>query len=114
VSLPERDLQGNLNGKVRKESVMKAMTALTKQIIYSFDTRIVETGALIKALTDVRLPAPGMAAIIQLHRRFIDAASTNPNPWLLHKRQVTMVLKEMVPWLDNKVNSNIISLVRMQ
>ena len=51
----------------------------------------------------MRLPAPGMAAIIQLHRRFIDAASSNPNPWLLHKRQVALVLKDMLPWLDAKV-----------
>ena len=44
--------------------------------------------------------APGMAAIISLHRRFIDAASTNPNPWLLHVRQIRLVLSEIVPWLD--------------
>ena len=49
--MPDRDLNGKLNGKIRKESVMKALTSTTKQNIYSFDTRIVETGALIKALT---------------------------------------------------------------
>jgi len=49
--MPDRDLNGKLNGKIRKESVMKALTSITKQNIYSFDTRIVETGALIKALT---------------------------------------------------------------
>ena len=98
-----RDNQGVGQATVRKDSVMKALTSVAKKALFAFDTRIVETGALLMALQDARNAAPGLASIISLHRRMIDAASTNPNIWLLHARQVLLVLQEVVPWMKPQV-----------
>ena len=97
---------------VKKENVMKALTSIAKRKIYTYDTRIVETGALINALQDVRMDCPGMAAIFNLHRRFIDAASLNPNPWLLHTKQIKIILREFIPWLDKRVIDRLVNHIK--
>lgn len=58
--------------------------------LLEFDTRIVETATIVKAVQDNRLPAPGMAAIMDLHFQLMDAAALNPNPWVVHRQQVVL------------------------
>ena len=71
-----------------KDMVRTANTTLTRRNLLSYDTRIVETATIVKAVQDNRLPAPGMAAIMDLHFRLMDAAAMNPNPWVVHRHQV--------------------------
>ena len=54
-----RDNQGVGKAIVRKDRVMKALTSIAKKALFAFDTRIVETGALLMALQDARNVAPG-------------------------------------------------------
>lgn len=81
-----------------KERLVGVLNDVTKKAVLAYDTRIVEVGACVKALTDIRHPTPGIAAIMQLHRGFIDAASLNPNPTTLTRPQVLHVFKQQVTW----------------
>ena len=51
-----------------KSGVLTALNTVAKKATLAYDTRVVETGAAIKALVDIRHPCPGVAAIMQLHR----------------------------------------------
>ena len=52
------DASGVGTTQVREESVRKALTSVAKRAIICYDTRIVETGAVLKALQNVKLDAP--------------------------------------------------------
>lgn len=90
-------------------NVIQALTTISKSKLFAYDTRIVETGALLMALQDSKNTAPGLASIIHLHRRFVDAASTNPNTWLLHTRQLILILNDVVPWLGVHVANRLMA-----
>jgi hypothetical protein len=104
-----RDNHGRGLATVRKDGVMKALTSIAKSALFAYDTRIVETGALLMALQDSKNTAPGLASVINLHRRFVDAASTNPNTWLLHTRQLILVLNDTIPWLGVDVANRLMA-----
>ena len=87
----------------------QALTKIAKSALFAYDTRIVETGALVMALQDSKNSAPGLASALKLHRRFVDAASTNPNTWLLHNRQMILVLNDVVPWLGVDVANRLMA-----
>ena len=88
---------------VTKEAVVRCLSQLAKTSVQAYDMRIVETGALLRALQDVRLAAPGVASVVLLHRAFVDAACMNPNPWMLNRHQVAEVIENLTPWLPKSV-----------
>ena len=99
-----------LNGAVpTQDEVLEALGRVTRRAVLAFDTRIVETGALSKALGNPALPAPGMAAVLALHRSFVSAAALNPNPWQLGRAQLLQVLRGTVPWLPGAAASRLVS-----
>ena len=83
-----------------REEIQTVLSKAARKNLLAYDTRIVETGALLKALNHHSHVAPGIPAIIQLNKAFIEAAAINPNPWLLKRDQVAFVLKSQLPWLD--------------
>jgi len=92
-----------------KERIRKGLTSVARFNLLSFDTRIVETGTIIKAVQDNRLPAPGVAAVMELHSLFIDAAAMNPNPWVVHRSQFTTVMSSFLPWVPREVIGRLFS-----
>lgn len=50
------------------DKVNKALVQLARRMIVCYDTKVVETGATLKALQDLRHPTPGIAAIVDLNR----------------------------------------------
>lgn len=84
-----------------KEAIDKSLAELSRSRLLQYDTRIIETGALLRALQDAKHLTPGVAAIIDLHHGFVDAACMNPDPWVLSRQQMTSVLNEKVGWLGN-------------
>eukprot|EP00604_Paraphysomonas_vestita_P000081 CAMPEP_0174824534 /NCGR_PEP_ID=MMETSP1107-20130205/35260_1 /TAXON_ID=36770 /ORGANISM="Paraphysomonas vestita, Strain GFlagA" /LENGTH=343 /DNA_ID=CAMNT_0016052339 /DNA_START=378 /DNA_END=1405 /DNA_ORIENTATION=+ len=78
-------------------------------MIVCYDTKVVETGAALKALQDLRHPTPGIAAIVDLNRSFCDAASLNPSPWQLSRQQFAQILHEKIPWFDMKAITRLTS-----
>lgn len=85
-----------------KECISSSMSQVSKHATISYKTRIVETGALLRALQDQRHPSPGLAAILDLNRAFIVAASFNPSTWTISRIQFEQVLQEQVSWYEKK------------
>lgn len=81
-----------------KDYISKAMTQISKQMVITYSTRIVETGAALRALQDMKHRTPGVAAILELNRAFIAAASFNPSPWEVSRAQFQHVMNEQLPW----------------
>ena len=81
-----------------KEYISKAMTQISKQMLISYSTRIVETGAALRALQDMKHATPGVAAILDLNRAMIAAASFNPSPWEVSRQQFHHVMNDQIPW----------------
>ena len=82
-----------------KKEVLESLADASKRALIAYDVRIVETGALLKALCDIRHPTPGMAAIMDLHKAFVQGTATNPDPWNLTREQMQNILHNRVPWL---------------
>ena len=85
-----------------KEYINKAMTQISKQVLISYSTRIVETGAALRALQSSKHEKPGIAAILALHSAMISAAAFNPSVWELSRIQFKHVLNEQIPWFENE------------
>jgi hypothetical protein len=83
-----------------KEYISKAMTQISKQMLISYSTRVVETGAALRALQSSKHEKPGIAAILELNRALIAAASFNPSPWEVSRLQLEHVMTEQVPWFE--------------
>jgi hypothetical protein len=81
-----------------KEYISKAITQISKQMLISYSTRIVETGAALRALQDMKHATPGVAAILDLNRAMIAAASFNPSPWEVSRQQFHHVMNDQIPW----------------
>lgn len=81
-----------------RRDITDVLTKVQRASLMRYDLKIVETGGAMKALYDVNNPFPGVAAVIGLHRAFVDAAMLNPNPWVLSRRQMEAVMSERVPW----------------
>jgi hypothetical protein len=86
-----------------EDEVHDALAKVTRRAILAYDTRIVETGSVAKALQNPANPSPGIAAIIDLHQAFIAAAALNPNPWQLKREQVYSVLTTKLHWMEPDV-----------
>mmetsp|Transcript_2249 Transcript_2249/g.4047 ORF Transcript_2249/g.4047 Transcript_2249/m.4047 type:complete len:987 (-) Transcript_2249:87-3047(-) len=82
-----------------KDYITKAMTQISKQMLISYSTRIVETGAALRALQDMKHATPGVAAILELNRAMIAAAAFNPSPWEVSRQQFQHVMHDQIPWL---------------
>jgi hypothetical protein len=89
----------NVGDVPTKEAIDKSLAELSRSRLLQYDTRIIETGALLRALQDAKHLTPGVAAIIDLHRGFVDAACMNPDPWVLSRQQMANVINEKVGWL---------------
>ena len=96
-------------GVPSREEIQTALSRAARKNLLAYDTRIVETGALLKALNHHNHATPGIPAIVQLNKAFIEAAAINPNPWLLKRDQVAFVLKSQLPWLDGGVLRRLLS-----
>ncbi len=92
-----------------RNKVMGTVNDITRRDILMHDTRIVELGTVIKALQDNRLDAPGIASILDLHTRLLDAASLNPNPWVVHRKQFMNTITEFLPWVPKEVFGRLFS-----
>jgi len=91
-----------LNDIPTRGEVHRALSQIARRTLLGYDTRIVETGAVLRALQSPKHHSPGMPAIMDLHRAFIQAASMNPDPWLLKREQVAAVLQSKIPWLESE------------
>lgn len=92
-----------------KAEINESIARLKRTSVLSYDMRIAETGAVVKALMDIRHPSPGVAAIAALHRAFIQASSMNPNPWILNRSQIHEVFSSQAYWLPEEVIRRLIS-----
>lgn len=82
----------------RKE-VTEALLKLTRKQILFFHARVVEIGALVKAMKALDHPTPGLEGFLALHRGFVTAAGINTNPYVLSKAQIVHVMQRQLPWL---------------
>jgi hypothetical protein len=87
-------------GVPTRNEIQEALSQAARKNLLAYDTRIVETGSLLKAVNHHGHSSPGIPAIVQLHKAFVEAAAMNPNPWLLKRDQVASVIREELPWLD--------------
>lgn len=85
-----------------QKEVTSVLLQLTRKQIMCYQTRIIESAELVKALKDTQHGTPGFQAILTLHEDFIMAASANINPVLLSKVQIYAIIQRHVPWLDSK------------
>lgn len=92
-----------------KEDINKSLATLCRKSTLCYDVRIVETGATLGALQNVLHPTPGLAAIIDMHRSFVDSACLNPDPWLLSRPQLTHVIKDKLTWLNEEIIKRLVS-----
>ena len=98
-----------LKSRPSRNKVMSTVNDITRRDILMHDTRIVELGTVIKALQDNRLEAPGIASILDLHTRLLDAASLNPNPWVVHRKQFMSTITQFLPWVPREVFGRLFS-----
>ena len=96
-------------GVPTRQDIDRALSSLCKKSTLCYDVRLVETGAAARALWDSRNPAPGVAAVVALHRAFVSAASLNPDPWVLSRQQAHSTIIGSVPWLGGDVASRLLS-----
>ena len=89
-----------INDIPTRGEIQKALSHVARKALLGYDTRIVETGAVLRALVSHKHPTPGLPAILDLHRAFIQAASLNPDPWLLKREQLSVVIQRKIPWLE--------------
>eukprot|EP01041_Mallomonas_annulata_P003879 gene3879-7748_t len=82
-----------------RDAARTALTQIARTDILTYDTRVVETGAVLMSMQDIRHPSPGLGAILQTHRVFIETAALSPSPYVLSRTQVMDVLLDTVPWL---------------
>lgn len=66
--------------------------------LLTYGMRVVETGALLKDLTDARNVSPGMAAITGLHGEFLLGTTLNVSPRALSRSQFSSILSRKIPW----------------
>lgn len=92
-----------------KEDINKSLATLCRKATLCYDVRIVETGATLGALQNALHPTPGLAAIIDMHHAFVDAACLNPDPWLLSRSQLTHIVREKLMWLNEEVIKRLVS-----
>ena len=92
-----------------KEYLSKAMTQISKQMLITYDTRIVETGAALRALQSSKHSSPGIAAILDLHNALIAAAAFNPSTWEVSRQQFEHVMAEQLAWLEKPVVTRLAS-----
>ena len=94
------------SGDIPTRSEIHSSTAkIARKALLSYDTRAVETGALLRALQSHKHETPGTPAVMDLHMAFIHAASMNPDPWLLRREQMCAVIRDKVRTLIN-INLN--------
>ena len=92
-----------------KKEVTDVLLQLTRKQILCYQARIIESGALIKALRNTRHETPGFQAILSLHKAFVDASAINMNPFLLSKGQIFQIIQRQVPWLETACISRLLS-----
>ncbi len=85
-----------------QNEVTSILVQLTRKQIMCYQTRVIESARLVKALKDAKHVTPGFQAIIALHHDFVRTASVNINPQLLSKSQIQSIVQNHVPWLDGK------------
>lgn len=89
--------------------VTESTALLSRKQLLAYDTRIVETGALLKALQDLKHKNPGLTAIISLHRNMVASAIINPNPYFISRSQLRDVIYANVPWMNKDAIGRLIS-----
>jgi hypothetical protein len=95
-----------LNNVPTRSEIQKSLSFVARKTLLGYDTRIVETGALLKALTSPKHSTPGIPAIMDLHHALIGAGALNPNQWLLKREQVAKVIRRKAPWLEENGKHN--------
>lgn len=73
---------------------------LTQESILTFDTKIIETGALIKAVLDRRNQRPGISKLFDIFRTLRSCSALCGDPHVLSVMQIASVLNTELPWLD--------------
>lgn len=92
-----------------KEYLSKAMSQISKQMLITYNTKIIETGAALRALQSTKHEKPGIAAILELNSAMIAAAAFNPSLWEVSRHQFEHVMAEQVPWLEKTVVTRLAS-----
>lgn len=96
-------------GVPSRAEVNATLVKLARTTVLSFTSRVVECGSVLRSLKSANHRSPGLMAIVDLHKAFVNAAALNPNGWLLHKRQLQSVIESKVPWM---ANASIVRFVR--
>lgn len=91
------------------KDVTESTALLSRKQLLAYDTRIVETGALLKALQDLRHKSPGLTAIISFHKSMVASAIINPNPYFISRSQMRDIIYSNVPWMDKDAIGRLIS-----
>ena len=81
------------------KQVVQSTLQLAQREILSFDTRIVDTASLIRAVQDSRNPSCGLPTVFSLCRRCRAAALLNVSAAVLSAAQCVSIFLASLPWL---------------
>lgn len=87
-------------GSISVNMLHRSALALGQLDMLAFDTRLVETGALVKALGDPRNDSPGIPSVFRLVRLFRQVSCVNADSSVVSVSQAASVLCSTLPWLS--------------